>query len=156
MLPGWCPSVINLYTPHGTSSNTIWHHNTVPRIWVTVSKLTANNTRQNIKAVTALLPQHCHLSTTNHYKTLTHRFPSKTLRYHKNRKQLCSSSVHRNAPSIAFVSDQNGHYISGKWQHGYTHNTSRVVQVLTKRQSRKKELKGSLTLWRHCAMKQCE
>jgi len=113
MLPGWGPSFIILYTPHGTSSNTIWHHNTVPRVWLRVSKLAANNTRQNIEDVTALLTQHCKLSTTNNCKTLTHRFPSKTLPYHKNQKQLCSSSTIRNAPSIAFVSDYNRHYISG-------------------------------------------
>jgi hypothetical protein len=129
MLPGWGPSFQILYTPHGTCSNTIWHHNTVPLIWVRFSKLTANNTRQNINAVTALVTQHCHLSTTNHNKTLTHRFPSKTVPYHKNRKQLCSSSILRNAPSIAFVSDQNGHYISGNWQHRDTHHTGRVVEA---------------------------
>jgi hypothetical protein len=78
---------------------------------------------QNTKAVIALLPQHYNLSTTSNYKTLTHRFPSKTLPYHDNRKQLCSSNTLRSAPSIAFVSDQNCHYISGNWQHRYTHTT---------------------------------
>jgi len=94
---------------------------------------------QNTKAVTASLPQHCNLSTTNNYKTFTHRFPSTYLRYHKNREQLCSSSTLHNVPSIAFVSDQNCHYISGKWQHRYTHNNGRVVEMLTKRLWREKD-----------------
>lgn len=145
MLPGWCPSLLNLYKPHGTNSNTIWHHNTVPRIWVRVSKLTANNTRQNIIAVTTLLPQHCHLNTTNHYKTLTNRFPSKTLSYHKNRKQLCSSSTLRNAPSIAFVSDQNCHYISGNWQHRDTQHWPRGRSAY-KVARKEKRIEGNLNI----------
>jgi hypothetical protein len=144
MLPGWGPSFIILYTPRETSSNTIWHHNTVPRIWARVSKLTANNRRQTVKALTALLPEHCNLSITNNYKTLTHRFPSKTVHYHKNRKQLFSSSTLRNAPSIAFVSAQDRHFISE--QHRDAHSTGRVVEVLTKRQGKEKRIEGKFNI----------